>query len=179
MNKLYVVRHGKTDWNVKGLLQGSIDTELNEDGILQAKELAKNIDLSKIDICVCSPLKRAKQTANILVEDKVKIIYDNLLVERNFGDYEGKQVNFDLVTSLWDYKQNNSSHNIESVHEILLRAKQFLTKIKKEYPNKTILIVSHGGFIKAIHFNLIGYDENTDFLSFNPKNTYLYKYDNR
>ena len=112
MNKLYVVRHGKTDWNVKGLLQGSIDTELNEDGILQAKELAKNIDLSKIDICVCSPLKRAKQTANILVEDKVKIIYDNLLVERNFGDYEGKQVNFDLVTSLWDYKQNNSSGRV-------------------------------------------------------------------
>ena len=48
MNKLYIVRHGKTDWNVKGLLQGSADIDINEDGINEAKDLAKNIDLDKI-----------------------------------------------------------------------------------------------------------------------------------
>lgn len=135
MNKLYIVRHGKTDWNVKGWVQGSTDIELNEEGIRQAKELSEKIDLDKIDICLCSSLKRAKQTAEILVKDKVKIIYDNLLVERGFGNYEGKPINFNLI-------------------------------------------VSHGGFIKALHFNLIGYDKNTDFLSFNPQNATVYEYYN-
>ncbi|MBQ1812741.1 MAG: histidine phosphatase family protein [Bacilli bacterium] len=56
------------------------------------------------------------------------------------------------------------------------RAKQFINKIKNNYPNKNILIVSHAGLIKALHFNLIGYGENTDFLSFVPKNTTIYEY---
>ena len=177
MLKLYIVRHGKTDWNVEGLLQGSADIEINEEGIKQAKELAENIDLEKIDICLCSPLKRTRKTAEILVGNKKEIIYDDLLVERGFGDFEGKKINFDLIVPQWDYKLNDSSNNIESIQDCLLRANKFLTKIKKEYPNKSILIVSHGSFIKALHFNLIGYDENTDFLSFNPKNTTLYIYE--
>ncbi|MDD4188129.1 MAG: histidine phosphatase family protein [Bacilli bacterium] len=176
MNKLCVVRHGKTEWNIKGLLQGSTDIDLVDEGISQAEELANEIELDKIDICICSPLKRAKQTADILVKNKLEIIYDDLVLERGFGDHEGKKINFDLIGQQWDYKFNDSSHNIESLQDCLSRAKAFLDKIKKEYPNKTILIVSHGSFMKALHFNLIGYDENTDFLSFNPKNTTLYEY---
>ena len=177
MLRLYIVRHGQTDWNVKGLLQESTDVEINKEGIKQAKELANNIDLEKIDICFCSPLKRTRKTAEILVGNNKKIIYDDLLVERGFGDYEGKKIDSDLIVPQWDYKLNDSSNNIESIQDCLLRANKFLTKIKKEYPNKSILIVSHGSFIKALHFCLTGYDENTDFLSFNPKNTTLYTYD--
>ena len=177
MNKIYIVRHGKTDWNVKGLLQGATDIELNKEGIKQAKELVEKLDFSKIDICFCSPLKRTSQTAEILVGNKIKIIYDSMIVERSFGDYEGKPNNFDLIKEQWNYKLNDSSHNIESLQDCLARAKKFLDKIKKEYPNKTILIISHGSFIKALHFNLIGYDENTDFLTFNPKNSVIYEYE--
>lgn len=177
MNKLYIVRHGKTDWNIKGLLQGSADIEVNEEGIAQAKELAKNINIDQIDICICSPLKRTRKTADILVGDKKEIIYDDLLIERGFGNYEGKKIDFALIASQWDYKLNDSSNNIESIQDCLLRANIFLNKIKEKYPNKSLLIVSHGSFIKALHFNLVGYDENTDFLSFNPKHTTLYTYD--
>ena len=53
MTKLYVVRHGQTDWNVQKLLQGATDIELNEEGIKQAEELSKKLDLDKIDICFC------------------------------------------------------------------------------------------------------------------------------
>lgn len=177
MIKLYIVRHGQTDWNVQKLLQGTTDIELNDEGIKQAEELSKKIDLDKIDICFCSPLKRTRQTANILNGNKINIIYDNMIVERGFGDYEGKLINFDLIVSQWDYKLNDSSHNIESIQDCLLRAKRFIDKIKQEYPNKTILIISHGSFIKTLHFNIIGYDANTDFLSFNPKNSVLYEYE--
>lgn len=177
MIKLYIVRHGITDWNEKGLVQGATDIALNAVGIAQTKELASKINLSKIDICLCSPLKRARQTADILLGNKFNVIYDDLLIERGFGDYEGKKINFDLIASQWDYVLNDSSHNIESLKDCLLRANNFLNKIKKEYPNKTILIVSHGSFIKALHFNLVGYNAETDFLSFNPQNTTLYEYD--
>ena len=176
MNKLYIVRHGKTDWNEKKLLQGKTDIELNNEGIEQAKKLRDMIDIDKIDICICSPLKRTKKTAELIVDGRIPIVYDELLLERGFGNYEGKPINFELIGQQWDYKLNDSSNNIESLHKCLERAKRFLVKINKKYSNKTILIISHGSFIKMLHFNLIGYDENTDFLSFNPKNAVIYEY---
>ena len=177
MKKLYIVRHGETNWNLKKILQGSADIELNDQGIAQAKKLVNDISIDDIDICVCSPLKRARETAKILVDNKIKIVYDDLLLERGVGDLEGKPIVFDEIVSQWDYKLNDSSNNIECIRDCLKRAKTFLDKVKKEYPQKNVLIVSHGGFIKALHFNLIGYDENTDFLSFNPENATLYEYD--
>ena len=77
----------------------------------------------------------------------------------------------------WDYKLNDASENIESIQDCLKRSKKFINKINKKYKNKNILIVSHGSFIKTLHFNLIGYDENTDFISFSPKNAIVYEYE--
>ena len=177
MNKLYIVRHGKTDWNIKGLLQGLTDISLNMKGIKETNTLKEKIDLNDIDICISSPLKRAKMTAQILVDNKKEIIYDDMLKERAFGNFEGKSIDFDLVCKLWDYKLNYSENNVESIKDCLDRAKKFLDKIKKEHPNETILIVSHGSFIKALHYNLVGYDEDTSFLTFNPSNATIYSYD--
>jgi broad specificity phosphatase PhoE len=176
MNKLYIVRHGKTDWNNKHFLQGSIDIEMNNDGIEEVKQLANTINLNDMDLCLCSPLVRARKTAEILVNNKIPIIYDDLLKERNFGDYEGQKTDYDLMVKQWNYKLNDSSHNIESVHDCLKRANILLNKIKKNYPNKSILLVTHGSFMKALHYNIIGYNKNTDFLSFNPENATLYEY---
>lgn len=176
MNKLYIVRHGKTDWNAKGLMQGIQDIELNDDGIKDAMELSKIIDIDKIDICISSPLKRAKKTAEILTNNKLNIIYDDLLKERSYGSYEGNKADLELIYKGWQYDLNFSDKGIEPMQSCMKRAEQFINKIKTEYPDKNILIVSHAGLIKALHFNLIGYDENTDFLSFLPKNTTIYEY---
>ena len=64
--KIYVVRHGQTNWNVKGKIQGKSDIELNEKGIEQAKELKELIKNYDINLIISSPLKRAKQTAEII-----------------------------------------------------------------------------------------------------------------
>ena len=77
---------------------------------------------------------------------------------------------------MWDYNIDNSEYNIESLKDCLIRANIFLEKIKENCNDKTILIVSHGAFIKCLHFAINGYDKNTDFLSFNPKNTTIYEY---
>lgn len=176
MQKIYMVRHGKTDWNELGIIQGLTDTNLNQNGTAETKELAKKLSIDEIDIVLCSPLKRTRQTAELLVQGKKEIIYDDLLIERSFGDLEGTKFILEDFTRYQDYILNDDSNNVESIKDCIARAEKFLRKIKQDYPNKTILIVSHGGFIKYLHFCIKGYDENTDFLSFHAKNSIIYEY---
>lgn len=176
MMKIFLIRHGKTDWNDKNIIQGLTNIDINEEGIKQAKVIARKIDIDEIDICISSPLKRAISTAEIIAKNK-NIIYDDLLKERCFGDYEGQKISNELVYKHWNYKLNDNSNNVESIRNLLKRANKFLNKIKKKYPNKKILIVSHACVIKALHYNIVGYDKNTDFLSFYPENTKIYEYE--
>lgn len=175
MIKLFIVRHGKTDWNEKGLVQGWTDIPLNESGIKDAEKLAKSFDFSVIDVCLCSPLTRAKQTADILV-GKEKIQYFEALKERKLGYLEGGKITFDDIKLLWDYKINYNENGVESLRDCLARADEVLQNIKEHYDDKSVLLVTHGAFMKALIYNLKGYDENTDFLSEVPKNTTLYEY---
>lgn len=174
--KLLIVRHGETDWNKEKRMQGLKDIPLNDNGIMQARKLSKCLDLSEIDICISSPLKRAKKTASIIINGKVSIIYDDLLKERTFGTYEGSPVNYDLISRMWDYQLNTNEGNLESLKDCLARAKKFLDKIKEKYPNKVVLIVSHGSFMKSLHYTILGYNENTNFLDFKPENAKVYVY---
>ena len=85
--KLIVMRHGQTDYNVKGLVQGKTNNCLNKEDIKQvekAKERIKN----NFDICISSPLKRELETAEIITN--TSIIIDDKLSERGMGELEGK-----------------------------------------------------------------------------------------
>ncbi len=173
---LYIVRHGKTDWNNKMLIQGHTDIPLNEEGISAALKLALDIKDIKYDLCFSSPLKRAVETAKIITNNSCNIIITKELIERNCGIFEGTKVDFDIIARQWNYELDDKEGNIESVKECLKRAQAFLNILKNKKPDKNILIVSHGAFMKALHFCLIGYDQNTNFLTFSPENTKVYKY---
>ena len=67
---LYIMRHGKTDWNAKHKLQGRTDIPLNEEGIQMAEQAKEKYKDVNFDICYCSPLVRAKQTAEIVLEGR-------------------------------------------------------------------------------------------------------------
>lgn len=170
MNKLFIVRHGETDWNKKGLVQGKIDISLNETGIKQAKEIKNKININDIDVCFTSPLKRAMETAKIITNGKLDLIIEDQIIERGFGSLDGKYYNQDAIVKSWNYVLNYSEYKMETIKEVLKRAKEFLNYLNITYDNKNILIVSHGAFIKALYFNIIGYTENTNFLSFFPSN---------
>ena len=87
---LYIIRHGKTDWNNERKLQGRTDIPLNEEGIEMARRARDEYRNVPFDICYCSPLKRARQTADILLEGRdIPIITDDRLLEMSFGIYEG------------------------------------------------------------------------------------------
>ena len=80
--KIYTVRHGQTEWNKKGLYQGKTDVPLNEEGKKQAMLVKEKLKDKKIDLIISSPLKRAKETAEIISDGKIKIITDSLIVAR-------------------------------------------------------------------------------------------------
>ena len=77
---LYILRHGKTDWNAAHKLQGKTDIPLNEEGINMAHDAAKECRDIHFDVCYSSPLIRAKQTAEIVLEGRdIPIITDSRL----------------------------------------------------------------------------------------------------
>jgi len=150
---IYVVRHGQTDWNIQGRIQGSSDIELNSTGINQAQqtaELLKNIDF---DVIYSSPLKRTVDTAKIInTYHNVNIIEDIRIIERNFGNFEGTENVLTDISDYLDYKKNLTSNNVESIKELFKRIEDFLLDIYNKYKdtNANVLIVSHGGASVAI-----------------------------
>ena len=88
--KLYLVRHGETDWNKVKKIQGQVDIPLNQFGKHLAEETAEGLHDIPFDLCISSPLSRAYETARIILEGRdVPIITDARIGEMAFGEYEG------------------------------------------------------------------------------------------
>ena len=94
---LYIMRHGKTDWNEKHKIQGRTDIPLNDEGRKMAAAAAEEYKDIHFDICFCSPLIRAKETAQIFLSARnIPIIYDDRIMEMCFGTYEGIENSFEI-----------------------------------------------------------------------------------
>lgn len=140
---IYLVRHGETDWNDKLLFQGHSDTELNKNGVNQAKRIAKYFKDKKIDIILSSDLKRAYKTAEIIKKEikfKGKIIKSELLRERNYGSLEGQSYNL---------FSRNKKFDGEKDRLFLGRLKKIFKTLIKKYAGKDLLVVTHGGVVRA------------------------------
>lgn len=172
--RIFLVRHGQTDWNVKKLMQGRTDIQLNDTGIAQALDVKEKLKNKNIDICFSSPLSRAFLTAKIITD--LDIILDERLIERDAGNLEGKDSKLYKTINYYDFKSNSNEYGVENVKNLFARATNFLNEIKEKYYDKTILIVSHGATIRALHFVIKGYDENTDFLELNVPNCCVFEY---
>lgn len=176
--KLYLVRHGQTDFNAGGLAQGTIDIPLNAIGEAQARELAKTINCLDFDAYYVSPMLRARQTAAIITGSKANFIVDELLRERNFGEAEGKRIDFTKLGDIYDRRANINAYGMEPIQDLLARAKKFLDQIKTTHaPSDKILIVAHGALLRALHFNIVGYDDDTDFSTARFENCEMREYE--
>lgn len=174
--KLYLVRHGETDWNLENRAQGQVDNPLNATGIRQAEKLREKLAAYDFDICYCSPLKRAIQTAELALGNRIKIIFDDNLKERNFGDLEGSDPRT-WKTDVYDRRINSNEGNIEPINSLLARSKKVLERIKSENnPDASIVIIGHGILLKTMYFNLVGYDDDTDFWDFHLRNGEVFEY---
>lgn len=140
------VRHGITDWNVEGRIQGQSNIPLNEEGRNQAQALAQRMTKEQWDVIYSSDLSRAAATADIVNERiGAKIIYDERLREVGFGLMEGttSEERIKRWGTDWDTKNLGKEQN----EGVLNRANQIIRDILLKHPNKRVMIVSHGAFI--------------------------------
>ena len=143
MTTLYLVRHGQTVDNLNQIMQGQTQGELTAEGILQAQDLAAKMADTHIDFFVSSDLKRSVDTCQIIAGTrKDKVVQTALLRERDWGGFTGRYIP-DLKDEVWP-------DDIESIEELMSRARRFLDFIKEQYQDKIVLAVGHGIINKAI-----------------------------
>ena len=141
--KLYISRHGQTPWNVEDLICGRADVPLTEVGQQQAKLLAESALDKGIDVILCSPLLRARQTAQAVSDAiGVPIEIDERLVEFDFGTFDGRsRLDEDF---LWTRAQMPTRFpGGESAFDLAYRVYGLLYEIKEKYSDKTVLLVCH------------------------------------
>ena len=175
--KLYVVRHGETTQNQKGLVQGDTESDLSEKGIQDAKDLSELVLSLNIDYVISSPLRRAKDTAKYITDNKYELIIDDRLIERDYGLSEGKPVDEELTIKYWDFNLNTDINDVEKVRDLLARVSEFIEDIRINYNDKNVLIVAHSAILRAIHYCINGIPEDGDLLKIEIPNLRIIEYD--
>ncbi|GAA0462282.1 phosphatase PhoE [Alkalibacillus silvisoli] len=141
-----MVRHGETDWNLAGKLQGRTDIPLNQTGIKQAKECSMFLSKSNWDVIITSPLKRAKQTAEIInVKLKLPTLTMEEFLERGYGDAEG----MDREERFHKFP-GGIIPNQENMGSLEQRVMEGIKRVDKRFRNKKVLLVAHGAVINSI-----------------------------
>jgi uncharacterized phosphatase len=147
-----IVRHGETDWNAQGRLQGREDIELNDAGREQAFKIASYLSGETWNVLVSSPLKRAYETARIIAHrlSIPEIEVEEQITERDYGEASG----------LWpEERRSRFPDGIpgqEDFELLRLRAIAGIEKIAGDHPGKRILVISHGALTNSILYTLSG-----------------------
>ncbi|HIY55130.1 MAG TPA: histidine phosphatase family protein [Candidatus Dorea merdavium] len=162
--KIYFVRHGETDWNKERKIQGQVDIPLNEFGRHLARETAKGLRDVPFDVCFTSPLGRARETAQIILQGRdVPILEDKRILEMNFGVLEGKccsKEGWDVPDSFQmffdDPVHYQAPEGGEDFQAVRKRTGDFLNWLfaQEQYRDSTVLVTTHGAAMAGLLNNL-------------------------
>ena len=145
----YYIRHGQTDWNLAGRLQGNADIPLNETGLKQAQDAQEKLAGQPISLICSSPLSRARETADILNEIlKRPIVEINDLHECDFGPYEGA-ISPDWLADWLRGKVDGVPPEVEPYREFMARAARGINAALAH--DGPVLIVAHGGIYQPVN----------------------------
>lgn len=161
MIKLYVTRHGQTEWNLLKKLQGVGNSNLTEKGIKAAKCLHERLINTKIDYVISSPLGRTRETSKLVIGDRdIKLLYLDQLKEMDVGDFSGHtreemQLLFpDVCEGIINNPIVTSYPNGENLQEFYDRCVEAVELIADEYYDKeqeiSIMLIAHGGVVKCL-----------------------------
>ena len=166
--KLYIIRHGQTDWYRARRLQGRTDIPLNEWGRLVAELTREGLKDVTFDVAFTSPLIRAKETAELILKDRnIPIVEDERIIEVNFGAYEGESFQLDNENLQNFFSKPEAYYPVdgsESMESILERTRDFLSELSQnpKYQDSTILISTHGAALCGLLCNIKKW-EKADF----------------
>ncbi|NLJ95823.1 MAG: DUF4445 domain-containing protein [Clostridiales bacterium] len=157
--KIYLIRHGETDWNLQGRLQGREDIELNETGRIQAGRAKEALRDTGVRVVLTSPLIRAVETAKIISEGLAgsDVIIDEDLIEREFGILSG--MSYDRRKYFDTFGREEKS--MEPFDELCKRLLDCIYRNIEKYKDQDIIMVSHGAAINAVLSVLSGGDEGS------------------
>lgn len=158
---IYLVRHGETEWNKKGLIMGQSDSPLTEIGVKQMEAAAGEMKNIEFDAIYSSDLLRAKRTAEIVKLDReIAVQTSRALRERAYGRFEGNSTEaykkffndaFAKIMLLSEKERTGYKldADVESDDELMARLITQLREIAVAYPGKNVLVVSHGSCIRT------------------------------
>ena len=175
--RIYLARHGQTDWNVEHRLQGSTDTPLNTTGREQAMALAERLKGVSLDAVYSSMLRRSRETAEI-VRGSVPLRTLAGLNERRLGTFEGRRVDASDPVTARDYERRSQDPDDtldggESLTQFFERVRATVTGIRTRHASGAILIVGHGGTNQMIVRTLLSLPSD-EAHSFEQANDDLY-----
>lgn len=157
--KLLLVRHGETEWNLLAKIQGCTDIELTDNGRLQAEEVSARLSNIENAVYYSSPLVRARYTAEAIAKGKEVHIMKEL-EEVHFGSWEGYR--FDQVVNHENYHKFVTGEDGgpfgdsgNTIRDYSKKNGELLMKLAQENEGKTIIVVSHGAWIKCAILGLL------------------------
>ncbi|MBQ2914954.1 MAG: histidine phosphatase family protein [Clostridia bacterium] len=172
---IYFIRHGQTEWNVLGLMQGQTDIPLNDTGRAQAKQMAKSLQGITFDKVFCSPLSRALETCQAVV-DASQIVTDKRIAERYFGEFEGESAMLMRSRKFWNTNANQTFDRAESLFDFVARVYDFLDYVVQNCKGQNVLIVAHGGVGMVVQSYFLGEPTDGEYLTYLVDNCQVLKF---
>ena len=156
MGMLLIVRHGETDWNAQGRIQGHTDIGLSDKGAEQSRLLARRLASLSIDVAYCSDLKRAFETAELALGERDIVMNQTpRLREYHKGAYEGltfSEIKAQFPSEYHRYTEKDLDYapeGGETTRGVSARMAGIFGEIKAKHLNETVLVVGHGGSLRA------------------------------
>ncbi|MBQ7173522.1 MAG: histidine phosphatase family protein [Clostridia bacterium] len=174
--EIYVIRHGETDGNKEGIMQGWLDLPLNDFGRKLAIDTGRAMKGIHFDAAITSPLLRAKETAELLLKEsgntETPLLFDDRLKEVFAGEWEGKcfRPGHPDEAALSEEARNALFGNPltapqypggESIRDVIARTQEFLWELVKEEKYERVLVSTHGCALRAM-LNFL-YPDPSDF----------------
>lgn len=163
MTRLYLIRHGETDWNRQGRWQGQADVPLNDRGRQQARQVAEKLAQVALDAIYTSDLIRASEVARIIAQakgDRVPIVLEPRLREIHQGEWQGLRVQEIQSRYAEAFRQRRidplmvAAPGGETALQVRQRALHAVRDLLRAYPDGNVALVSHGFTIAVLltHF---------------------------
>ncbi len=161
MTKIFLVRHGVTDWNEAKRALGQADIAMNEKGRAQAEESADRLARHEIDAVYSSDLQRAADTARAIAgRHNLEVHLDPAFREIDQGEWTG--LTTDEIRRRWRERWWSARHQKtrprgEAPHQLRARCLEGLKRVAMEHPDGTVVIVGHGGMIRCMRAEALGW----------------------
>ncbi len=165
--RIYLIRHGETQWNKAMRFQGHRDIPLSEKGLEQAMALSCRLSSENIKSVYSSDLVRAVETADQIAKPHgLEVIKESALREINFGQWEGLTYNEikvnhgELIAKWWKNPMENSTPGGEKLSQLVNRIVPVVRNIVERHMGENVVVVCHGGTVKALIGTILHMDLN-------------------